>query len=194
MFQLNKTLLRLALLLPCCIWAMDRPVSQSSATHTDSGYHWSKTGIPHSGWSHYGVTDLGHGQYQGCEMCSNPKVRYVHQMSHPNYGDIEVGCVCAVKMEEDSQAKELERVMRNKASRQVRWQNLAGWKISRKGNPYLKKDGMHITIFQYAKAPHTGKWGFIVTQHDQKHWSTQAYDTSDAAKIGSFEKFWALSS
>jgi hypothetical protein len=56
---------------------------------------WKKKGIPHTGWNflrtveHDGVTEK-------CEMCDQPHIRYVDELSHENYDDIlRVGQDCS---------------------------------------------------------------------------------------------------
>ena len=67
---------------------------------------WDKTGIPHKGWQHIGVEDLGEGissgeeiPYEHCEMCGNERIRYVHILKHPDFPhELRVGCDCAEKL------------------------------------------------------------------------------------------------
>jgi hypothetical protein len=73
---------------------------------------WSQAGVPHRGWTCIGVDDLEEPDHT-CEMCEHAEVRYVHVMTHPDYGggeaELLVGCICAGRMEEDyQQAKERE--------------------------------------------------------------------------------------
>ena len=59
---------------------------------------WDRPGVPHKGWSFDQMEDAQDAT-STCEMCGNEKVRYVHVMSHPAYGTLRVGCVCAEKMQ-----------------------------------------------------------------------------------------------
>ena len=62
---------------------------------------WSTPGVPHKGWSCEGVEDLG-APDAVCEMCETQDIRYVQTMFHPDYeGPLDVGCVCAERMEND---------------------------------------------------------------------------------------------
>lgn len=65
-----------------------------------SGGRWDQSGVPHKGWSFDQMEDTEDATSK-CEMCGNEKVRYVHVMSHPTYGTLRVGCVCAEKMQDD---------------------------------------------------------------------------------------------
>jgi DNA helicase-2/ATP-dependent DNA helicase PcrA len=69
----------------------------------NTGDLWKRDDVPHSGWKCTGVTDLG-APVGVCEMCGHQIIRYVHHMVHPDYGPLDVGCVCAGKMEGDIQA------------------------------------------------------------------------------------------
>jgi hypothetical protein len=79
-----------------------------------------QTDVPHTGWECVGVDDLGD-RFRVCEMCELQKLRYVHHMWHPDYPEVlEVGCVCAGKMEKDSErATRREREMKNRARRRA---------------------------------------------------------------------------
>lgn len=53
---------------------------------------WNKADVPHKGWKHIGIEDLGEDVYPGeeiryeqCEMCGNEKIRYVHILTHPEF-------------------------------------------------------------------------------------------------------------
>jgi DNA helicase II / ATP-dependent DNA helicase PcrA len=59
---------------------------------------WNKGGIPHKNWKPVGCVDLGKGNYTECGMCGRSEIRYAHEMSHINYKNLIVGCVCAEKM------------------------------------------------------------------------------------------------
>jgi hypothetical protein len=70
-------------------------------------------------------------------MCERAEVRYVHVMTHPDFdGELEVGCVCAGRMEEDYKAAEereadlkrlarkVERETRKELDREAAWRKL----------------------------------------------------------------------
>ena len=53
---------------------------------------WNKANVPHKGWKHIGIEDLGEDAYPGeeiryeqCEMCGYEKIRYVHILIHPDF-------------------------------------------------------------------------------------------------------------
>ena len=118
-------------------------------------------------------------------MCGNHPIRYVHVMEHDDYEDqMNVGCVCAEHMSDDYlNPKSREKRLRNRAARRRNWLALK-WKTSRKGNPYLKKDGMILTVFpdQFRE----GMWGFGV----DGDFSAEKYDSQDAAKLALFEEYF----
>ncbi len=61
---------------------------------------WKRDDVPHTGWKCIGMTDLEK-ERDVCEMCGNQIIRYVHHMVHPDYRQLNVGCICAGRMEGD---------------------------------------------------------------------------------------------
>jgi hypothetical protein len=66
---------------------------------------WDKKGVPQKGWRCVGESDLretrpgGETSVAKCEMCGNTGLRFVHEMTHPEYGRVlSVGRICAAKM------------------------------------------------------------------------------------------------
>lgn len=111
---------------------------------------WKREDVPHSGWHCVGVEDLG-APVGICQMCGYQIIRYAHQMEHPEYGPLSVGCVCAGRMEGDVEtAKRREAEFKNKQSRRLRFFQRK-WKQSKKGNEYLKIDGHVIVLYQHSK-------------------------------------------
>lgn len=145
---------------------------------------WSKEGVPHKGWTCTGIEDLGAPDKQ-CEMCESSMVRFVHYMTHPNYfKELTVGCVCAGHMELDRKAAEVrETSMRNRANKRKRWLTRK-WKISKKGNPYLKSDGFIISIYKMGLG-----WGCYIQDAatKEKWFSRKAFELIDDAKLSGFD-------
>ncbi len=111
---------------------------------------WKREDVPHSGWHCVGVEDLG-APVGICQMCGYQIIRYAHQMEHPEYGPLSVGCVCAGRMEGDVEtAKRREAEFKNKQSRRLRFFQRK-WKQSQKGNEYLKIDGHVIVLYRHNK-------------------------------------------
>lgn len=60
-----------------------------------------KVDVPHKGWKHIGIEDLGEDVYPGeeiryeqCEMCRNEKIRYVNPREHErNYRNSQISCI-----------------------------------------------------------------------------------------------------
>ena len=103
---------------------------------------WKRDDVPHTGWTCVGVTD-GRGI---CEMCGFHAIRYVHHMVHPDYRPLNVGCVCAGKMEGNiDAAKTREAEFKSKQKRYVQFKSRK-WKISSKGNSYTKRKNHLIII------------------------------------------------
>ena len=70
---------------------------------------WDDPDFPKTEWECTGISDSME-ERSVCELCGQQNVRYVHHMHHPQYGDLNVGCICAGKMEGDiERAKQRER-------------------------------------------------------------------------------------
>jgi len=145
---------------------------------------WSLAGVPHKGWSCVGVDDL-ETPSAICEMCEAQEIRYVHQMTHPDYhGVLGVGCVCAEHMEDDYVGpRERERRVRSEAQRRRNWLRRK-WRISAAGNVFLNTDGLNIAVYQKG-----GGWsGRIMERASLKSVeSRRIYPSIDTAKLGMFD-------
>lgn len=153
---------------------------------------WDKLGIPRKDWRCVDVIDIrpddepiADDEYETCEMCGNHPIRYVHVMHHDSQpDDMRVGCVCAEKLSDDYvNPKSREKRLRNKATRRRNWLALK-WKRSKKGNPYLKKDGMILTVFPNKWKP--GHWGYGI----DGEFSNSTYHSEDEAKMALFEEYF----
>ncbi len=129
------------------------------------------------------VIDLGSPEFK-CEMCGQENVRYVHEMSHPEYqGGLQVGCVCAEKMSEDyTGPADRERKLHNRVARRSRWLNRK-WRTSSKGNPYLNVEHVNVVVYPIKRGRYRGQWGYGV---DGKT-SARSYPTEQAAKLAAFD-------
>ncbi len=142
-------------------WNAEYPETESAETEhpgngsarrpkADSPNLWKREDVPHSGWHCVGVVDLG-APVGICQMCGYQIIRYAHQMEHPEYGHLSVGCVCAGRMEGDPEAaKRREAEFKNKESRRLRFSGRK-WKQSHKGNEYLKIDGHVVVLYRCSK-------------------------------------------
>ncbi len=140
---------------------------------------------PKRGWVCQEVEDLGTPSEE-CEMCEKETLRYVHQMSHPNYDrHLRVGCICAGHMEGDlAGAKARETKYKNYFHRRENWLDLK-WHTSKKGNPYLKKDKHLITIVT-TKNPRLPYSASI-----DRNFLPNSYKTSNEAKMAVFEHLYS---
>jgi hypothetical protein len=68
--------------------------------------------------------------------------------------------------------------MQNRAKRRENFPGLVGWKTSKSGNPYIKKDGHHIVITQGR-----GNYSAIVDGTSIGKW----YPSIDKAKLAAFD-------
>jgi hypothetical protein len=146
---------------------------------------WSQAGVPQKGWSCVGVEDLGTPNAV-CEMCETQQIRYVHSMHHPDYPTgLEVGCVCAGKMEDDySRPRMREKALRSAASRKKRWLSRK-WMISARGNPYINTDGFNVTVYSVGTDGWRGRIEERATGRSVA--SRRRYATEDAAKLALFD-------
>ncbi len=152
---------------------------------------WNQPGVPQRGWKNVDVFDLrANGEpgdetvYATCQMCGNERIRFVHVMRHVEYGQLEVGCICAEKMSEDYVGpRQRESGLRNKAAREAKWLTRK-WRRSSKGNQFLNIDGMNLVIFPNRFKP--GRWNFGI----DGEFSRESYATPEEAKLALFEEFW----
>jgi hypothetical protein len=79
---------------------------------------------------------------------------------------------------------EVEARMRKKAARKAAWAQLSSWKLSRKGNLYINKDGVLIVQYQ----GHEGLWSFSVNGERSDQWFDTDKDVTDAT----FEAYWDI--
>lgn len=117
---------------------------------------WKRDDVPHTGWTCIGITDLGE-PCGVCEMCGYQIIRYVHHMVHPNYHQLNVGCVCAGKMEGNVEAaKKREQEFKKKQSRLENFRNRK-WKESRNGNAYAKIKEHLVVLY---KIKNSSNWKY----------------------------------
>ena len=151
---------------------------------------WKRDDVPHSGWTCTGVTDLG-APIGVCEMCGYQIIRYVHHMVHPAFHPLDVGCVCAGKMEGNiERARRRENSFKNKENRREHFLNRK-WKMSRNGNEYIKVKEHIIVLYHYGVGAlnHISKgWKYSL---DGKFCSTM-YPSREQAQNAAFEALDAI--
>jgi hypothetical protein len=165
---------------------------------------WNQTNIPHKNWYCVDVID-NKTPNATCEMCGNECVRYVHVMSHPEHqGYLNVGCVCAEKMENDYvNPRKRERKLRNAAARIVRQKKRAAenreknislvqnanWALSQSGNYYLNVLGIkyscHIVV---VKSKFGNFWAIGTNGKFSSYKYSSREDAMRAAKLIEIDK------
>lgn len=156
---------------------------------------WNKADVPHKGWKHIGIEDLGEDVYPGeeiryeqCEMCGNEKIRYVHILTHPEFdGELRVGCDCASKMTNDYvNPREHERNYRNRTNRRMNFLRQEWIRKPETGNYTLRYRGERITIMKSKFGP---GWGVMF--HNESRWEYNGRKIRDleTAKLVAFEMF-----
>ena len=149
---------------------------------------WSVAGVPHKGWECVDTYDSGEDGEEltrVCEMCEQQPIRFVHVMQHPDYpGQLECGCVCAGRIEENKIGARLrEKAMRSLAGRRLRFPDHAGWRWSQKGNPYINSRGFHVVVFSRGNG-----FGVNVTPPDRPVVrGTKTFPTERAAQLAAFD-------
>ena len=150
--------------------------------------YWKIPGVPHKGWRLIDVEDIREdGQseldtnYECCMMCGHDKIRYVHIVSHDEYGEeFRVGCNCAEKMTGDYvNPEQRERELRNRANRRTNWNNKQ-WRISRNENYFLNYENHYLLIF---RDRYSGKFKLKI----DKLYGKKTYDDIENAKIAVFK-------
>lgn len=155
---------------------------------------WSEEGVPHKDWYCVGEFDAReeYGDLITCEMCEKQEIRFVHVMQNRRYPTLlNCGCVCASHMSGDAQnAEAREKAMRSRASRRSNFPKRKGWKVSARGNPYIKVDGVHIVIAKNRdglyRVGHKRAWD------NDFSWAKQGYPTADRAKLAAFSIYEKL--
>lgn len=140
---------------------------------------WKRDDVPKTGWICTGVTDLGE-PVGVCEMCGHQIIRFVHHMYHPNFGSLDVGCICAGKMEGNiEQAKKREQDFKSKEARKENFKNRQ-WKTSKNSNSYIKiKD--HLVVLYHNKKYDTWKYSL------DNVFCPEIYPTREEAMDAAFE-------
>ena len=107
-------------------------------------------------------------------------------MTHPDYADeLNVGCVCAEKMEDDYVRPRLrEKALRSTTGRKKRWLSRK-WQTSARSNAYINTAGFNITIYGNGD----GTWGGRIEESDtgRSVASKRRYPTENAAKLAAFD-------
>lgn len=156
---------------------------------------WKAPGVPHKGWACVGTDDLRADDPEAplaiCEMCDVQEIRYVHQMRHPDYDrELEVGCVCAEKMEGDyAGPRRREAPLRSRAARRAKWLRRK-WRRNGAGCDYTESFRFRVTIQPVSG----GGWGgnIIHMPTGRKRRSTKKHATADDAKLAAFDSIEIL--
>lgn len=155
---------------------------------------WNKPNIPHKGWKHVEVVDLGEGvapgepiSYEYCDMCGE-KIRYVHILTHLEYaGELHVGCDCASSLTADYvNPEEQERRIRNKAIRRTNFVQKTWTYKPETGNYTLRYKGEYITIM---RSKYDSGWGVIFRRKQQWQYRGMKIEDFDTARLVAFELF-----
>jgi hypothetical protein len=153
--------------------------------HVKGTGKWRQPGVPHRGWQCVNVEDLGE-PIATCEMCEVMSIRYVHEMFHPDYETLHVGCICAGHMEQDlAGARKREQDFKQRASRRSRWLDRR-WRESRNGNSFLNtQDGFNVVVFEKGEG-----WGarFVDKRTGRTRFSRRPYASEAEAKLAAFDE------
>jgi len=156
---------------------------------------WNKADVPHKGWKHIGIEDLGEDVYPGeeiryeqCEMCGNEKIRYVHILTHPEFdGELRVGCDCASNLINDYvNPREQERNYRNRTNRRTTFLRQEWTRKPETGNYSLRYKGEYITIM---KSKYGVGWGVIFRGVQRWEHGGRKIRDIETAKLAAFDLF-----
>ncbi|MCC6649508.1 MAG: hypothetical protein IT374_28560 [Polyangiaceae bacterium] len=143
---------------------------------------WDQPGVPHKGWRCVGMEDLEEPTGR-CEMCGREEIRYVHFMDHDDHPTaLEVGCVCAEKMEDDLVGpRRRERGLLNQARRRRNWVTRQ-WRTSAKGNLTLNTDGRRFVVRLDGR-----HWKAHLLDGERWLGGRKRFDSEEAAKLALFD-------
>jgi len=145
---------------------------------------WDNPDIPKKDWECIDIKDYGK-PVMTCQMCEREIIRYAHYMRHAKYkGIIIAGCICAGKMEGSSQkAAKRDSFMKSRMNKRKNWLGRK-WKISKKGNQYIKSDGFVVVMKEK-----NGFWSAFVKSEDGSYekWSTQKSKNENEIKLAAFD-------
>lgn len=147
--------------------------------------NWKDPNVPNYGWHCTDVYDSiedGDDLFRVCEMCESKLIRYIHVMEHRGHPPLEVGCVCAGKMEGDMDAA----VNREAAAqRRSRFHLLKNWKKTERGNWRLHVEHVRLVVY------HKGDgWAVQVcgrNHYDAPLWFDGIYHDLKEAKRAAFD-------
>lgn len=141
---------------------------------------WNRDDVPKSGWFCTGVTDLGE-PVGVCQMCGHQIIRYVHHMVHPHYHPLNVGCICAGKMEGNiEKAKQRENDFKNREKRRENFKKRK-WKQSKNNNSYIKIKDHLIVLYYNAKY---NNWKYSL----DNQFCVEVYKDKESAMDAAFEE------
>jgi len=147
-----------------------------------------RAGLPRTGWMLTATSDHEAATFT-CENCAFPHVRYVHQLVHEkSRRQVRVGCICAEHLTQDFSTPRLrERSLKTRSGRRMRWPTL-NWKLSGKGNLYLKKSGVIIVVRQ----GRSGGWAASYKPSEGSDWVPVPgwHNTPEAAKLAAFDTLY----
>jgi hypothetical protein len=140
-------------------------------------------GVPHRGWECVDIEDLG-APDAVCKMCEVQEIRYVHEMWHPDYGTLHVGCICAGHMEQDvAGARRRETEFKKQNMRRKNWLRRE-WHVSANGNHFLNVNNFNVVVFRKGRT-----WGarFVHEPTGYTRFSQRPYATEHAAMLAAFD-------
>jgi len=105
-------------------------------------------------WLLKGCYDNGLGSFT-CQHCPKTGIRFEHELQHKSTGElIRVGCVCAERLTGDFRGPKANEVALKGRLRKLRV-FIEHWRLSAKGNPFRKWDGIAIVLHRSGE-----RWAF----------------------------------
>ncbi len=177
----------------CLFWLAVFTVGLNLSASDETERKWNKEGIPHHGWIHDDVEDLGVAEGV-CDMCDKTHIRYIHTVSHDEHDSLRVGCICAEKMTKDYvNPKAREKAAKNMAAkrklaerkaqeRQQSWLNLDGWTSKKNGNYTKSLNNNWVTIFKKERT-----WKYVFNNQ-----FSQGFNSAESARAAFVDNYIEL--
>lgn len=153
---------------------------------------WADPAVPKYGWECVDVYDSLADEDEDaglrvlCAMCEITPIRYVHVMTNPAWPDeIEAGCICAGRMEQDEARAILREAL---ARRRWRFPQHKNWRTSKRGNRFIRIDRHRLIV----RPCNDGYRVRIVTPDDQPIDGRNVFATEKEAMMAAFDGLiWA---
>lgn len=144
---------------------------------------WDDPSVPKLGWEFLYIDDLEEQSFI-CEMCEVQPIRYLHHMTHEDYGELDVGCICAGYMQGDRElAQRRETAFKLRAKRMMNW--MGNWGVTKNWNYRKRAKGFLVVLVE-----RNGLWSVWVKDevNGTDEWLKAKHQVCEAAKRAAFDR------